>query len=127
MFGLGLRWAGAVALVLIAGCAPQGGPRMGAPRVPALPADPPLSAEVTVPISSLLDARGQDLVARFGEPGQRRRDGGAEVWNYEAPGLCRLNLVMQRQRGTQLVVHAQARMARGGTEMACVGGLEKRR
>ena len=50
---------------------------------------------------------------RVGPPTQQRRDGGAVIWNYEAAGVCRLNLVLQRERGGQKVVHAQARLAPG--------------
>ena len=108
------------AVLLMAGCA--------APPVPQAPVSAPaIAGYVNVPTPVLLELRAPDLRARFGEPRGTRRDGGAEIWHYEASGLCRLNLVLQRERGTQKVVHAQARMAGGGNEDMCLRALEQRR
>jgi len=133
-----VRWAGMAAAALIAGCAtPPSGSQIVAPGtqvamaagvVPQPSATPPAAtlAEANLPMDVLLEVQGSTLRARFGEPHQERRDGGAQVWNYEAPGLCRLNLVMQSVRRAPLkVVHAQARMAGGGTEETCLRQLER--
>ena len=115
------RWLVLGALALAAGCAPK-----APPPPPAAPAPPPApAAEVNVPTPSLLDLTVTDLRARFGEPHQSRRDGGAEVWNYEVPDLCRLNLVLQRMGRTQKVVHAQARLEPGATEADCLHRLSR--
>ncbi|MCC6716881.1 MAG: hypothetical protein IT555_03275 [Acetobacteraceae bacterium] len=126
MAGVRAHPAGLILLALIAGCArpaPTGTSRMAAAPAPASTVEP---AEHNVPTPSLLDLTTQDLRARFGEPQQQRRDGGAEVWNYEAADVCRLNLVLQRQRRAQKVVHAQARMDEGGSEGECLSRLELR-
>jgi len=128
-----MRWAGMAAAALIAGCAtPPSGSQIVAPATQVAMAAgvvPQLSAtlaEANLPMDVLLEVQGSTLRARFGEPHQARRDGGAQVWNYEAPGLCRLNLVMQSVRRAPLkVVHAQARMAGGGTEETCLRQLER--
>ena len=112
------RWLALGALALAAGCAPKPPPPPPAPIPPPAPA-----VEVNVPVTSLLDLTVADLRTRFGEPHQSRRDGGAEVWNYEVPSLCRLNLVLQRMGRTQKVVHAQARIEPGGTEADCLRRL----
>ena len=118
-------WARArlAVFALMAGCA---APVLPVPPAPPAPV-PVLVGDVNVPTPALLELRAPDLRGRFGEPHQARRDGGAEIWNYEAPGLCRLNLVLQRERGSLTVVHAQARMAAGGSEDACLRALERRR
>jgi hypothetical protein len=108
-------------LALLAGCA---APRPPAP--PPVPVSPGPPVEVNVPTPSLLDLDAPALRARFGPPIQARRDGGAEIWNYEAADFCRLNLVLQRLGRTQRVVHAQARMDDGGTEAMCLSRLERR-
>ena len=113
----------AAILALVAGCAAPG--PMPKPAMTGTGVAP--AVDVSVPTPALLELRAPDLRARFGEPGQTRRDGGAEIWNYEMPGMCRLNLVLQRDRGAQKVVHAQARMATGGTEDRCLRALELRR
>jgi hypothetical protein len=64
--------------------------------------------------------------ARFGPPHHTRRDGGAEVWGYDAPATCSVNLVLQRERGGQKVVHAQARLAPGANEAACLRAIERK-
>lgn len=118
-------WARArlAVFALMAGCA---APVPPAPSTPPAPA-PVLVGDVNVPTPALLELRAPELRGRFGEPHQARRDGGAEIWNYEASGLCRLNLVLQREHGSLKVVHAQARMAAGGSEDACLRALERRR
>lgn len=120
-----VRLIGAAMLALVAGCAapaPQ-----GSGRAPAIPTPAGPASDVNVPTPSLLELRVPELRARFGEPGSTRRDGGAEIWTYEALGTCRLNLVLQRERGTQKVVHAQARMPAGGAEAVCLERLGRRR
>ncbi len=121
------RAATLAALAWLAACAapPQGGTTAGtAPQPAATPETPP--AEATLPVDSLLHVRTGELRARFGDPHGQRRDGGAIVWNYEADGVCRLNLVLQGVRGAAAeVVHAQARMAPGGTEDACFDRLRQ--
>ncbi|MCX7375816.1 MAG: hypothetical protein NTY94_03655 [Alphaproteobacteria bacterium] len=125
------RAATLAALAWLAACAapPQGGTTAGttvgtAPQPAATPETPP--AEATLPVDSLLHVRTGELRARFGDPHGQRRDGGAIVWNYEADGVCRLNLVLQGVRGAAAeVVHAQARMAPGGTEEACFDRLRQ--
>jgi len=104
-----MRGAAALAvLAWLAACAapPEGGPASaGLPRAAgpagAAPGDPAAEApgEANVPMDSLLHVRTGELRARFGDPHAQRRDGGAIVWNYEADGLCRLNLVLQGVRG----------------------------
>ena len=118
-------WARArlAVFALMAGCA---APVPPAPSTPPAPA-PVLVGDVNVPTPAQLELRAPELRGRFGEPHQARRDGGAEIWNYEASGLCRLNLVLQRERGTQKVVHAQARMPAGGAEAVCLERLGRRR
>ncbi len=115
-----LRWVGVSALVLVGACTPPPAPplRVAEPAPPAGPA--------TVATPSLLEVRAPELLARFGEPAQRRRDGGAEIWVYESAGLCRLNLVLQRERGTPKVVHAQARLVPPAGEASCLDGLGRR-
>ncbi len=125
------RAATLAALAWLAACAapPQGGTTGGttagtAPTSGATPETPP--AEAILPVESLLHVRTSELRARFGDPHGQRRDGGAIVWNYEADGVCRLNLVLQGVRGAAAeVVHAQARMAPGGTEEACFDRLRQ--
>lgn len=121
------RAATLAALAWLAACAapPQGGTTAGtAPTSGATPETPP--AEAILPVESLLHVRTSELRARFGDPHGQRRDGGAIVWNYEADGVCRLNLVLQGVRGAAAeVVHAQARMAPGGTEEACFDRLRQ--
>ena len=116
----GMARAWFAVLVLMAGCAAPA--PLKAPPAPT----PVVQGDVNVATPTLLELRAPELRARFGEPGRARRYGGAEIWNYEAPGVCRLNLVLQRERGGLKVVHAQARMAGGGTEAACLRGLERR-
>ncbi len=120
-----LRWVGVSALALVGACTPPPSPPPPSPppgvAEPALPAGP-----ATVATPSLLEVRAPELLARFGEPALRRRDGGAETWIYEAAGLCRLNLVLQRERGTQKVVHAQARLVPPAGEASCLAGLGRR-
>jgi hypothetical protein len=126
------RAATLAALAWLAACAtpPQGGTSAGTPAgsgratEPGTPDVPP--AEASLPMDSLLHVRTSELRARFGDPHDQRRDGGAIVWNYEADGVCRLNLVLQGVRGTPAeVVHAQARMAPGGTEATCFDRLRQ--
>ncbi len=125
------RAATLAALAWLAACAapPQGGTTGGttagtAPQPAATPETPP--AEASLPVDSLLHVRTSELRTRFGDPHGQRRDGGAIVWNYEADGVCRLNLVLQGVRGAAAeVVHAQARMAPGGTEDACFDRLRQ--
>ncbi len=116
----GVWWA---ALVLVSACAaPPPGGRTSGQQV-ELPAAP---VEASLPVETLLYERASAVRARFGEPHAQRRDGGAVVWNYEADGLCRLNLVLQGVRGApQQVVHAQARLFEGGTETACLERLRQ--
>ena len=120
-----LRWVGMGALALIGACTPPPSPPLPSPQPglaePAAPVAPP-----TVATPSLLEVRAPELLARFGEPAQRRRDGGAEVWVYEVAGTCRLNLVLQRDRGTQSVVHAQARLVPPASVAVCLDGLGRR-
>lgn len=113
----------AALLALLASCA---APTPAPPPVPAPAAVLP-PGDVNVPTPALLELRAPELRARFGEPRSTRRDGGADIWTYEAPGTCRLNLVLQRDRGTLKVVHAQARMPAGGGEAVCLERLERRR
>jgi len=86
--------------------------------------EPPAPANVALP--GLLELRAPELRTRFGAPRQTRRDGGAEIWNYEAPGTCTVNLVLQRERGGQKVVHAQGRLAAGVQAAACLRAIEQR-
>lgn len=120
-----IRRAWWAALLLVSACAappPKGGvPESAAETVSAVP-PPPLA----VPVQALLYESAGAVRARFGDPHAQRRDGGAVVWNYEADGLCRLNLVLQGVRGTaQQVVHAQARLSEGGTQAACLERLRR--
>lgn len=121
------RAAPLAVLLALAACAqPPGGGEAGttAGATPP-PADAP-AAEASVPMDSLLHVRTGELRARFGDPHAQRRDGGAIIWNYEADGVCRLNLVLQGVRGAAAeVVHAQARMAPGGTEANCFERLRQ--
>jgi hypothetical protein len=122
------HWAWLGMAALAAGCAaPQ---QAAAPPSPAAmittptPSPPQPQAETNVPVESLLYVRAAQVRARFGEPHETRRDGGAQVWNYEAEGQCRLNLVMQSLRRAPLtVVHAQARLTGETTDKACLSVL----
>lgn len=117
----------AVLLALAACAQPPGGGEAGTAvgTLPPPAADTP-AAEASVPMDSLLHVRTGELRARFGDPHAQRRDGGAIIWNYEADGVCRLNLVLQGVRGAAAeVVHAQARMAPGGTEANCFERLRQ--
>ncbi len=128
-------------LALLAACAtpPEGGPPsaalppgaglgtgIGSGTGSAAAPQADAEAEANVPLDQLLHVRTGELRARFGDPHAQRRDGGAIVWNYEADGLCRLNLVLQGVRGAPAeVVHAQARIAEGGSEAACLDRLRQ--
>lgn len=119
------HWAWLGMAALAAGCAaPQQDASSVSPAAMiATPAPAVPQAETSVPVESLLYLRASQVRARFGEPHETRRDGGAQVWNYEADGLCRLNLVMQSLRRAPLtVVHAQARLA-SGTDRDCLSAL----
>lgn len=120
----GAWWA---ALALVSACAaPPPGGTPPAQHVVLPTAVPEAPAEVSLPVESLLHERASAVRARFGDPHAQRRDGGAVVWNYEADGLCRLNLVLQGVRGAPAeVVHAQARLSEGGTEGACLERLRQ--
>lgn len=113
------------ALAVLAGCAqpaaPPAPPRPAAPLPGSEPAPP-----AALPLPGLLELRSPQLQARFGPPHQTRRDGGAEVWGYEAPGTCSVNLVLQRERGGPKVVHAQARLAPGANEAGCLRAIERK-
>ena len=117
----GAWWA---VLALLSACtAPPPPGAAPAPQGETAIAVPPPAA---VPVQALLYESAGAVRARFGDPHAQRRDGGAVVWNYEADGLCRLNLVLQGVRGTaQQVVHAQARLSQGGTEAACLERLRQ--
>ena len=119
-----LGWAWVAALVLIAGCAAPPARHEVTVPPPAPPAAPP--AEATVAAESLLEVQTPALLARFGQPSEQRRDGGAQVWVYDRPALCRLNLVLQRERQAWKVVHALARVAPGVDAASCLAGLERR-
>jgi len=132
MPGTGRAAAALAALAWLAACAvPEGGPPSAALPRGSAGATADASAdevptEANVPMDSLLHVRTGELRARFGDPHGQRRDGGAIVWNYEADGLCRLNLVLQGVRGAPAeVVHAQARLSEGGSEAACLERLQR--
>src|SRR3954463_15103025 len=94
------------ALALLAACAAKPpGRSAGTASVEPTPAEAP-AAETNMALDSLLHVRTGELRQRFGDPHAQRRDGGAIVWNYEAEGVCRLNLVLQGVRGAAAeVVH----------------------
>jgi hypothetical protein len=121
----GAWWAALVLLVSACATPPPGAGRLAQQaELPDRSVDQP--AETSLPVDSLLYERASAVRARFGDPHAQRRDGGAVVWNYEADGLCRLNLVLQGVRGApQQVVHAQARLSEGGTEAVCLERLRQ--
>jgi len=121
----GAWWAALALLVTACATPPPGAGRLAQQaELPDRSVDQP--AETSLPVDTLLYERASAVRARFGDPHAQRRDGGAVVWNYEADGLCRLNLVLQGVRGApQQVVHAQARLSEGGTEAACLERLRQ--
>jgi hypothetical protein len=110
------------ALALLAGCAQPPAAPPGTPPPPPATAAPPTN----LPLPGLLYLPTPAVQARFGPPHHTRRDGGAEVWGYDAPATCSVNLVLQRERGGQKVVHAQARLAPGANEAACLRAIERK-
>jgi hypothetical protein len=56
---------------------------------------------------------GADLVRLLGIPDFRRRDAGAEIWQYQA-GTCILDLFLYEDRGEFHVTYAEKRSRRTG-------------
>lgn len=95
---------------------------MPAPPISSAPrqtgASPPASA-------ALLQGRDPAAVlAALGEPALRRREGGAEIWLYQAAD-CRLDLVFYAEPAGLVLAHAAARAfgARRLTEAACLAAI----
>jgi len=90
----------AVCLVLalaVTGCAVPGPTPNDSPEPQATPARPPPPSK----IADLIGGGPEQVLAVFGPPVLRRRDGMAEVWLYAAGPDCKVDLVFYRD-GDQL-------------------------
>lgn len=65
-----------------------------------------------------------EVISALGEPSLRRREGGAEIWLYQAAD-CRLDLIFYPEAGRLLVAHAAARAfgTKRMTEAACLATI----
>lgn len=91
-------------------------PNVMAPRRPG--DSPPATA-------ATLQGRTPDqIISALGEPALRRREGGAEIWLYQADD-CRLDLVFYPEASQLRLAHAAARAlgARRLTETACLHAI----
>ena len=99
---------------------------------PALPSPPSASAPRRMgsnPPAAASALQGQEpeaVISALGEPALRRREGGAEIWLYQAPD-CRLDLVFYPEASRLVLAHAAARAsgARRLTESACMEAVAR--
>ena len=75
--------------------------------------------------AALLQGNGPgEVISALGEPSLRRREGGAEIWLYQAAD-CRLDLIFYPGAERLLVAHAAARAfgTKRMTEAACLAAI----
>ncbi|MDR3440723.1 hypothetical protein [Telmatospirillum sp.] len=104
------------ALCFLAACqAPQSTASLGRPGGP-LPGDGTPGLDGTAPKPGepgddpghLKGLAAGEVVAKLGDPGYRRRETPAEVWQYFGPG-CVLDVFLYDDKGAQRVTHAELR------------------
>jgi hypothetical protein len=69
---------------------------------------PPLLGEQGDDPAHLKGLAAPEVVAKLGDPGYRRRESPAEVWQYFGPG-CVLDVFLYDDHGAQRVTHAELR------------------
>jgi hypothetical protein len=104
----------AAAVLLLGACAeipPPGAsrPDSGRAATASAPASPAGPADILAETGALVGRDAREVVELLGEPGLKRRDPPAEMWQYRA-GPCVLDLFLYADKGSALTVaHAEVR------------------